>query len=231
MSRNVRSQHQVLSSLSAQNHHLKPLIFPIIKSLLKSSIGFHLHTSASVIRTKPRHQPSTRASHIAKLQPRTRTTAYRLRTLPHRKSLKHRKPIINMLRTLLPRHLPRTRPTTITLARPLSTTTPLAARKGAEDKDSLQPSRSEQSLTGTDNAAAANEDAAFNPNKTRPEEEVDTAGKNKKDNPHGGNPLDVSPGNQEVSQPKPGEGREVKGKERGPSGGGSAPKSGGGESG
>lgn len=141
-----------------------------------------------------------------------------------------------MFRTLIPRALPRTRSTTTTtlssgLTRLLSTTTPRLARKGAEDKDSLQPSRSEYSQTGTDDAAAVNEDAAFNPSKTRPEDEVDTAGKNKKDNPQGGNPLDVSPGNQGVSQPEPGEGRSAEGKERGPSGGGSAPKAGGGKSG
>lgn len=86
-------------------------------------------------------------------------------------------------------------------------------------------------MSGTDDSAAENEDAAFNPNKTRPEEEVETAGMNKKDNPHGGNPLDVSPGNEEVSRPEPEEGREAKGKERGPSQAGGAPKAGGGKSG
>ena len=139
-----------------------------------------------------------------------------------------------MFRTLLPRHLLRTRPTTTPLtlsSRPFSSTTPLAARKGAEGKDDLQPSRSEYSQTGTDDTAAKNEDAAFNPNKTRPEQEVDTAGKDGTHNPQGGNPLDVSPGNQDVSQPVREEGRESKGKDRGASGGGSAPKAGGSGSG
>ncbi|KAF2271343.1 uncharacterized protein EI97DRAFT_437953 [Westerdykella ornata] len=132
-----------------------------------------------------------------------------------------------MFRTSITHHITRPR-ASLRPVRPLTTTPTLRARKGAEDKDSLQPRRSEYSMTGTDDAAADNPDAAFNPNKTRPEEEVATAGKNKKDNPHGGNPLDVSPGNEEVSRPEPEEGRESKGVERGPSTGGSAPKAGGG---
>jgi hypothetical protein len=143
-----------------------------------------------------------------------------------------------MFRTSMTRHLlrptnalPRTHAFHPTTLKPLSTSTPLSARKGAEDKDSLQPRRSEYSQTGGDDAAAENSDAAFNPNKTRPEEEVDTAGTNKKDNPHGGNPLDVSPGNTDVSKPSSGENRKAENTNEKRSGAGSAPKAGGAKSG
>jgi hypothetical protein len=48
--------------------------------------------------------------------------------------------------------------------------------KDAQDKDSLKPRSTEYSKSSSDDDAAANEDAAFNPNKTRPEEEKSTAG-------------------------------------------------------
>ncbi|KAF2193972.1 hypothetical protein K469DRAFT_709451 [Zopfia rhizophila CBS 207.26] len=109
------------------------------------------------------------------------------------------------------------------------TTSPhqLYPRKDTQDKDSLKPTSSEYSKSGTDDAAAANEDAAFNPNKTRPDQEKKTAGK-KGD----GNPLEVSPGNQEVSKPRGDQEGGAQGSPRATSsGGGSAPKSGGGKSG
>lgn len=49
--------------------------------------------------------------------------------------------------------------------------TPLSlARKDAQDKDSLKPEPNEYSKSGSDDAAAAVEDAAFDPSKTKPEE-------------------------------------------------------------
>lgn len=49
-------------------------------------------------------------------------------------------------------------------------------KKGSEDKDSIDRESSEYSKSGTDDQAAAMGDAAFDPEKTSPEEELDTAG-------------------------------------------------------
>ncbi len=51
----------------------------------------------------------------------------------------------------------------------------------------------------------AHDEAAFDPNKTDPESEKDTAGKGVD-----GNPLEVSPANQDISKPKGGA-KEMKG--------------------
>jgi hypothetical protein len=78
------------------------------------------------------------------------------------------------------------------------TTTPTSfPKKGAEDRNSIDTSSTEYSKTGTDDAVAENEDAAFNPDKTSPEEAENTAGKG---NQH--NPLDGSGANQEASKTK-----------------------------
>ena len=50
-------------------------------------------------------------------------------------------------------------------------------RKDSQDKDSLQPEASENSKSGTDDAAASQEEAAFDPDQTSPQQEKDTAGK------------------------------------------------------
>jgi hypothetical protein len=115
-----------------------------------------------------------------------------------------------------------------TLPRPFTTTSPATyPRKHAQDRDSLKPESTEYSKSGTDDAAAQNPDAAFNPKKTRPEEETAAAGEGGE-----GNPLDVSPGNEKVSRPRGSEeGGAQKGVRKGASGGGSAPKAGGGKSG
>jgi hypothetical protein len=67
-----------------------------------------------------------------------------------------------------------------------------AARK---DREKLQPARS-----GTDGGVASSHgDAAFNPDKTSPEAAKQAAGANNKG---GGNPLEVSGANQEMSKPQ-----------------------------
>ncbi|KAK8195859.1 hypothetical protein M8818_007010 [Zalaria obscura] len=135
-----------------------------------------------------------------------------------------------------------------TLSRPLRTSTristlpirnlsyrptpTLLARKDAQGKDDLKPESNEYSKSGSDDAAAATEDTAFNPNKTSPEEEHDAAGEESK---KASNPLDVSPANHDVSQPRGGqegghegsasESGQSSGRER-TSGGGSPKKSG-----
>jgi len=49
-------------------------------------------------------------------------------------------------------------------------------RKGSEDKDSINRESMEYTKTGSDDQVAAMGDAAFNPDKTSPEEEMKTAG-------------------------------------------------------
>jgi len=68
-------------------------------------------------------------------------------------------------------------------------------RVGSQDKDSIDTEATEYSKSGTDDGAARQEDAAFNPNKTGPEDEKNTAGDG-----NNSNPLNVSPANPEVSK-------------------------------
>ncbi|KEQ87170.1 hypothetical protein M438DRAFT_343545 [Aureobasidium pullulans EXF-150] len=67
------------------------------------------------------------------------------------------------------------RPIARVISRPLSYTYQLQARKDAQDKDSLKPEPNEYSKSGSDDEAARVEDTAFNPNKTTPEEQHDSA--------------------------------------------------------
>jgi hypothetical protein len=69
-------------------------------------------------------------------------------------------------------------PTTFSPVQRLSQTTiPRYPRKGYEDKDSINPEATEYSKSGTDDAAAKQEEAAFDPSTTDPQEEKDVAGK------------------------------------------------------
>ncbi|KAF2870079.1 hypothetical protein BDV95DRAFT_72516 [Massariosphaeria phaeospora] len=112
----------------------------------------------------------------------------------------------------------------------ISVSSARCARKDSQDKDSLNPTAAEYGQSGSDDAAAANEDAAFNPNKTSPEEEVKTAEKGVDSNP-----LEVSPGNPEVSKPRESDEGGAQGSPKSSSGsgsgGGSPNKAGGGKSG
>merc|ERR1712115_110989 len=88
-------------------------------------------------------------------------------------------------------------------ARQFQTSSRLCASKDAQGKDDLKPEPNEISKSGSDDQAAAVEDAAFNPKKTSPEDEYNTAGGESAK--HGmNNPLDVSPANHEVSKPRSG---------------------------
>jgi hypothetical protein len=49
-------------------------------------------------------------------------------------------------------------------------------RKDSQDKDSINTEATEYSKSGTDDATARNEEAAFDPKKTGPSEEKETAG-------------------------------------------------------
>ncbi|KAI7157467.1 hypothetical protein KC349_g5573 [Hortaea werneckii] len=123
-------------------------------------------------------------------------------------------------------------------ARQFQTSSRLCASKDAQGKDDLKPEPNEMSKSASDDQAAAVEDAAFNPKKTSPEDEYNTAGGESAK--HGmNNPLDVSPANHEVSKPRSGTegGHEGSSAQAGDansqrartSGGGSSPKKGGGQ--
>jgi hypothetical protein len=62
-------------------------------------------------------------------------------------------------------------------SRPFSQAPIRLARKDTQDKDSLKPEPNEYSKSGSDDAAAAVEKAAFDPSETRPEQESATAEK------------------------------------------------------
>ncbi|KAL1297793.1 hypothetical protein AAFC00_006328 [Neodothiora populina] len=83
--------------------------------------------------------------------------------------------------------------------RTFSQRTTLLARKDTQDKDSLKPEPNEYSKSGSDDAAAAVDKTAFDPDITSPEAEHDSAGQEAKQD---SNPLNVSPANQEVSKPR-----------------------------
>ena len=65
----------------------------------------------------------------------------------------------------------------VVASRPFSQTPLSLARKDTQDKDSLKPEPNEYSKSGSDDAAAAVEGAAFDPNQTRPEQEHASAEK------------------------------------------------------
>ncbi|KAI9872700.1 MAG: hypothetical protein M1830_001278 [Pleopsidium flavum] len=81
--------------------------------------------------------------------------------------------------------------------RPFHTPTTLSyPRKDSQDKDDLKPEATEYSKSGTDDGAAKEMDAAFNPEITSPEGEK---GKAAEGNGDSNNPLEVSPANTDVS--------------------------------
>jgi predicted component of type VI protein secretion system len=59
----------------------------------------------------------------------------------------------------------------------------------------MDPEPNEYSKSGTDDSSAANEEAAFDPNITDPQEAKDKAGEG-----NAVNPLDASPANPEISK-------------------------------
>ena len=60
-----------------------------------------------------------------------------------------------------------------------NTSRSLYPRKDSQDKDSMNTEANEYAKSGTDDDAARQSDAAFNPDKTSPEEQLETAGKGK----------------------------------------------------
>ncbi|OOF98826.1 hypothetical protein ASPCADRAFT_403144 [Aspergillus carbonarius ITEM 5010] len=100
----------------------------------------------------------------------------------------------------LPRPLP-TRRTFRTIA-PLQATHQQKGEEKSGDRTVLDPQRSETSQTGTDSEVAGH-DAAFDPSKTSPESEVQAAQQESEQQGKVSNPLDVSPGNKDVSHARP----------------------------
>ncbi|RYO97050.1 hypothetical protein DL765_011348 [Monosporascus sp. GIB2] len=102
-----------------------------------------------------------------------------------------------------------------------------APYKDDMDRESLKPKAHENTQSGTDDQAAQNEDAAFNPGKTSPESERAAAGT--ANNPNT-NPLEESPANQgfagNTTGAKEDQRRGGGGNHQKPSGGGDTPKSG-----
>ncbi|CZS92801.1 uncharacterized protein RAG0_03305 [Rhynchosporium agropyri] len=95
-------------------------------------------------------------------------------------------------------------------------------RKNSQDKDSIDTEATEYSKSGTDDGAARQNEAAFDPSTTDPAEEKKIAGEGNE-----GNPLEVSPANPEVSKQRgETEGGAEKGVGKKQSGGGSPNKAG-----
>jgi len=70
-------------------------------------------------------------------------------------------------------------------------------RKDSQDRESINTEATENTKSGTDDSAARQEEAAFDPNKTDPESEKGAAGVG---NEQSGNPLEVSGANPDVSK-------------------------------
>ncbi|KAK8053618.1 hypothetical protein PG996_012919 [Apiospora saccharicola] len=141
---------------------------------------------------------------------------------------------------LTSRSSPRTAPTAMSM-RPLSTSAARMAYKDDQDRTSVKPRAHEYSGSGTDEQMSDNPDAAFNPDTTSPEEAMKKAGQGSKkhDDADGtgesGNPLGVSPANQEVSkggqgamEDKPQQGNQAKKSVSSTGGGGGTATKGGG---
>ncbi|KAL9129555.1 MAG: hypothetical protein Q9217_002011 [Psora testacea] len=91
--------------------------------------------------------------------------------------------------------------------RPLSQSAWLSfPRKDSQDKDSINAEATEYSKSATDDQGARQDDPAFNPEVTDPQEEKDVAedtrGVSEPSSSDSNNPLDVSPANPDVSKPR-----------------------------
>ncbi|KAK4693070.1 hypothetical protein P7C71_g4252, partial [Lecanoromycetidae sp. Uapishka_2] len=73
-------------------------------------------------------------------------------------------------------------------------------RKDSQDKDSINTEATEYSKSSTDDEGARQEDAAFNPDITDPQQQKDKAGEGTGGDTDTNNPLEVSPANPEVSK-------------------------------
>ena len=90
-----------------------------------------------------------------------------------------------------------TGPLNLTTVRQYRPTADLLSYKDDQDRQSLKPRPSEGTKSGSDDEVAEKTDAAFNPAKTSPEAEKDSAAR-----ASNGNPLEASGANQELSRPQ-----------------------------
>ncbi|KAI0176541.1 hypothetical protein GGR52DRAFT_571504 [Hypoxylon sp. FL1284] len=105
-------------------------------------------------------------------------------------------------------------------ARSLHQSAALRAYKDDMDRESFKPKSHEYTQSSTDEEVASNQDAAFNPNKTDPDTEKDTAGAG-----NSANPLNESPANKGFAEAGRGhEEDKPRGGQKKASGGGSPPK-------
>jgi hypothetical protein len=85
------------------------------------------------------------------------------------------------------------------------------------NRHSLNPSRGENSQSGTDNEVASH-DAPFDPSNTAPEAEMEATARESSQRNKQSNPLDVSPANADVNKARdPSEDKAERGVERPPS--------------
>ncbi|KAI9735164.1 MAG: hypothetical protein M1834_001752 [Cirrosporium novae-zelandiae] len=95
------------------------------------------------------------------------------------------------------------RPNCLQIPRALHTTATCSyPRKDSQSKDSLKTETTEYTQSSTSgDQEAAHQKPAFDPSQTSPEEQLDTAGKEK---PKKGevNPLEASPANKDISEPR-----------------------------
>lgn len=85
------------------------------------------------------------------------------------------------------------------------------------NRHSLNPSRVENSQSGTDNEVASH-DAPFDPSNTAPEAEMEATARESLQRNKQSNPLDVSPANRDVNKPRePSEDKAERGVEKPPS--------------
>ncbi|KAI1801271.1 hypothetical protein F4811DRAFT_465671 [Daldinia bambusicola] len=90
------------------------------------------------------------------------------------------------------------------------------------DRESLKPKAHEYTTTGTDEEVATKEDAAFNPHKTDPDTEMNTAAAESN-----GNPLDGSPADKDFAEAGRGKSEDkTHGNQKKASSAGDAPKKG-----
>ncbi|CAO1597210.1 hypothetical protein XANCAGTX0491_001029 [Xanthoria calcicola] len=88
-------------------------------------------------------------------------------------------------------------------SRPVSHTPSLRnPRKDSQHKDSINTEATEYSKSGTDDASARHEDTAFDPDVTDPGHQKDKVGDKTGNSQASDNPLEVSPANHEISQPR-----------------------------
>ncbi|KAK3292747.1 uncharacterized protein B0H64DRAFT_435436 [Chaetomium fimeti] len=85
----------------------------------------------------------------------------------------------------------------LSLTRQYHPTANLLSNEDSQDRQSLNPRRSEGTKSGFDDEVAEKSDAAFNPKNTTPEGEKESAAK-----ASNGNPLEASGANQEFSRSK-----------------------------